>query len=205
MRRLLFLASILFVSLNSFAQENRSSLINAKIKDGTVMLGGNLTGSYQKYNKQTTNQKGDLITARLTTKSGYFFWPDIAIGLNAALEYAGVNVDSTLYGSRSTDLLAGPFFRYYWNSGLFVEINANAGVRTVRGEIKSDIKSGAIGLGYAYFLSEQIAIEPLLSFDYRQNQVTVNNKTSKDSQYGPVLSIGIQAYLWAPSRVLPTK
>ena len=205
MRRLLLLASILFVSLTSFAQENRSSLINAKIKDGTVMLGGNLTGSYQKYNKQSTSQKGDLITARLTTKTGYFFWPDIAIGLNAELEYAGVNVDSTLYGSRTTDLLAGPFFRYYFNSGLFTEINLNAGVRTVRGEIKSDIKSGAIGIGYAFFLSEQIAIEPLLSFDYRQNQVTVNNKTSRDDQYGPVLSIGIQAYLWAPTRVLPTK
>lgn len=205
MHKLLLLASFLFVSVTAFAQENRSSLINAKIKDGTIMLGGNLTGSYQKYNKKTTNEKGDLITARFTTKSGYFFWPDIAIGLNAALEYTSVNVDSTLYGSRTTDLLAGPFLRYYWNSGLFVEVNANAGVRTVKGEIKSDIKSGAIGLGYAFFLSEQIAIEPLLSFDYRQNQVTINNVTSTDNQFGPVLSVGIQAYLWAPSRVLPTK
>ena len=118
MHRLLILALFLLVSLTTFAQENRSSLISAKIKDGTVMLGGNLTGSYQKYNKKTTNEKGDLITARLTTKSGYFFWPDIALGLNAALEYTSVNVDSTLYGSRTTDLLAGPFVRYYWNSGL---------------------------------------------------------------------------------------
>ena len=169
------------------------------------MLGGNLTGSYQKYNKKTTNEKGDLITARLTTKSGYFFWPDIALGLNAALEYTSVNVDSTLYGSRTTDLLAGPFVRYYWNSGLFAELNLNAGVHTVRGGIKTDIKSGALGIGYAYFLSEQISIEPLLSFDYRQNQVNVNNVISKDTQFGPVLSIGVQAYLWSPTRVLPTK
>ena len=205
MHRLLILALFLLVSLTTFAQENRSSLISAKIKDGTVMLGGNLTGSYQKYNKKTTNEKGDLITARLTTKSGYFFWPDIAIGLNAALEYTSVNVDSTLYGSRTTDLLAGPFVRYYWNSGLFAELNLNAGVHTVRGGIKTDIKSGALGIGYAYFLSEQISIEPLLSFDYRQNQVNVNNVISKDTQFGPVLSIGVQAYLWSPTRVLPTK
>ena len=205
MHRLLILALFLLVSLTTFAQENRSSLISAKIKDGTVMLGGNLTGSYQKYNKKTTNEKGDLITARLTTKSGYFFWPDIAIGLNTALEYTSVNVDSTLYGSRTTDLLAGPFVRYYWNSGLFAELNLNAGVHTVRGGIKTDIKSGALGIGYAYFLSEQISIEPLLSFDYRQNQVNVNNVISKDTQFGPVLSIGVQAYLWSPTRVLPTK
>jgi len=205
MHKLLLLASFLFVSVTAFAQENRSSLINAKIKDGTVMLGGNLTGSYQKYNKKTTNEKGDLITARFTTKSGYFFWPDIAVGLNASLEYTSVNVDSTLYGKRSTDLLAGPFIRYYWNSGLFAEVNLNAGIRSVKGDIKSDIKSGAIGLGYAFFLSEQITIEPLLSFDYRQNQVTINNVTSKDTQFGPILSIGVQAYLWAPTRVLPTK
>jgi len=205
MHKLLLLASFLFVSVTAFAQENRSSLINAKIKDGTVMLGGNLTGSYQKYNKKTTNEKGDLITARFTTKSGYFFWPDIAVGLNASLEYTSVNVDSTLYGKRSTDLLAGPFIRYYWNSGLFAEVNLNAGIRSVKGEVKSDIKSGAIGLGYAFFLSEQITIEPLLSFDYRQNQVTINNVTSKDTQFGPILSIGVQAYLWAPTRVLPTK
>ena len=95
--------------------------------------------------------------------------------------------------------------RYYWNSGLFAELNLNAGVHTVRGGIKTDIKSGALGIGYAYFLSEQISIEPLLSFDYRQNQVNVNNVISKDTQFGPVLSIGVQAYLWSPTRVLPTK
>jgi len=169
------------------------------------MLGGNLTGSYQKYDQKSSGKTGDLINVRFLTKSGYFFWPDIAIGLNAGLDYTSVNVDSTLYGTRTTDLLAGPFVRYYWNSGLFAELSLNAGVHTERGGVKSDIKSGALGIGYAYFLSEQIAIEPLLSFDYRQNQVTINNNTSKDSQYGPVLSIGIQAYLWAPTRVLPTK
>lgn len=169
------------------------------------MLGGNLSGSYQKYNQKSTGKKGDLITARLTTKSGYFFWPDIAIGLNAALEYTSVNVDSTLYGPRTTDLLAGPFVRYYWNSGLFAELNLNAGIHTERGGLKSDIKSGAFGIGYAYFLSEQITIEPMLSFDYRQNQTNINNVVTKDTQFGPILSIGIQAYLWSPTRVLPTK
>ncbi len=209
MHRLLILACFMVLSMASVAQENRSSLINAKIKDGTVMLGGNLTGSYQKYSKASNNQKGDLITARFTTKSGYFFWPDIAIGLNAFVEYTNLNISdsiqSTQFGGRTTDLLAGPFVRYYFNSGLFTELNLNAGVHTVKGGIKSDIKSGALGIGYAYFLSDQVAIEPLLSIDYRQNQINVNNKISKDHQFGPVLSIGIQAYIWSPTRVLPTK
>ena len=176
------------------------------------MVGGNLGASYQRYSQNNLNTKtedtGDLITVRFATKSGYFFFPDIAIGLNAELNYTRINVDSTRFGNEDrtqTILLAGPFIRYYLNNGIFGELNVNAGVDVTKGGNKTDIKSGAIGIGYAYFLNERIAIEPMLTFNYVQNRTDTAARNTKDSQFGPVLNVGIQAYLWSPTRVLPTK
>jgi hypothetical protein len=45
----LLLTLFLFGFNLAFAQENRSSLINAKIKDGSILLGGSLGASYQQY------------------------------------------------------------------------------------------------------------------------------------------------------------
>lgn len=211
MHKITFLASLLmFIGIAAFAQENRSALINAKIKDGTVMIGGSLGGTYQKYKSDNritkTKETGDLITGRLLAKGGYFFLPDFVVGINAEVQHVSINVDSTRYGDRkTTDLLAGPYVRYYLNNGLFGEFNVNAGVRNIKGGDKFDIKTGAIGIGYAYFLNEVIAIEPVLSFNYEQSIVDNAGRNTKDSSYGPRLNIGIQAYLWAPTRVLPTK
>lgn len=206
----LLLILFLFGCNLASAQENRSSLINAKIKDGSIMLGGNLGASYQQYShdNRVTKRKetGDLITARLNTKSGYFFLPDLAAGLNVSLEYTNINVDSTRYGdSRTTYLLAGPFLRYYFNSGIFLEANVNAGVYAIQGGNKSDIKNAALGIGYAYFLNERIAIEPLLLFKYEMSRVDNADYNTVDQHFGPELQIGLQAYLWSPTRVLPTK
>ncbi|MFC5270274.1 outer membrane beta-barrel protein [Adhaeribacter terreus] len=209
MRRLLTLAFLLTFSFAAFAQQNSSSLISAKIKDGSIMLGGNLGASYQKFSRENLNTKkketGDLIEVRFATKTGYFFLPDFAVGINAAVEHTSINIDSTRFGAKNTYLLAGPFVRYYLNNGLFGELNVNAGVNTVKGGNKTDIKSAAVGIGYAYFLNDRIAIEPLLSFNYVQGRVDNPTFNTKDSQFGPVLNIGVQAYLWAPTRVLPTK
>jgi hypothetical protein len=209
MHRLLTLALLLTFSFAAFAQQNSSSLISAKIKDGSIMLGGNLGGSYQKFSHENLKTKrketGDLIQARLATKTGYFFLPDLAVGINAAVEHTSINIDSTRFGSKNTYLLAGPFVRYYLNNGIFGELNVNAGVNAVKNGNKTNIKSAAIGIGYAYFLNESIAIEPLLSFTYVDGRVDNPDYNTKDTQFGPVLNIGIQAYLWAPTRVLPTK
>jgi len=209
MRKLLSLTLFLAFSFAAFAQQNQSSLISAKIKDGSIMVGGNLGASYQKFTRENikTSRKetGDLIEVRFATKTAYFFLPDFAVGLNAAVEHTSLNIDSTRFGSKNTYLLAGPFVRYYLNNGIFGELNVNAGINTVKDGNKTDIKSAAIGVGYAYFLNERIAIEPLLSFTYVQGRVDNQSTNTKDVQLGPVLNIGVQAYLWAPTRVLPTK
>lgn len=210
MNKLLLLILLLFGFGVAQAQQNTSSLINARIKDGSIMLGGSLGGNYQKYEHNNLNtgkkETGDLITARLNTKSGYFFLPDFAVGLNLSFQHTNINVDSTRYGdSKTTYLLAGPFVRYYFNSGIFLEANVNAGVLAIQGGNKSDIKNGIFGIGYAYFLNDRIAIEPLLTFKYETSRIDNADYNIKDKQFGPELNIGIQAYLWAPTRVLPTK
>jgi hypothetical protein len=210
MQKAAFFSLLFFlVSFSGFSQENKSSLINAKIKDGTIMVGGTLGGSYQKYtqnnNKSGLTTDGDLITARLVGKGGYFFLPDFAVGVNIAIEHTSINIDSTIYGSKNTFLLVGPFVRYYLDNGLFGELNASVGTNVIKGANQTDIKGGAIGIGYAYFLNPTVSIEPLLTLNYLRNRTDNLNFNTTDSQFGPVLNIGIQAYLYSPTRVLPTK
>ena len=69
-------------------------------------------------------------------------------------------------GKKTLYVLGGPFVRYYLSNGLFGELNVNAGVNAIKDGHKTDIRSAALGIGYAYFLTEQIAIEPLFSFNY---------------------------------------
>jgi hypothetical protein len=128
------------------------------------------------------------------------------VGLNLAFEHTNINVDSTRYGStKTTYVLAGPFVRYYFNSGIFLEGNVNAGVLSIKGGNKSDIKNALLGIGYAYFLNDRIAIEPQLSFKYEMSRIDNADYNQVDNHFGPEFNIGIQAYLWAPTRVLPTK
>ncbi|HSI90288.1 MAG TPA: hypothetical protein VK927_04185 [Adhaeribacter sp.] len=209
MNRFLLAVGFLLCTFTAFGQQNQSSLIRAKIKDGSIMVGGDMTGSYQKYNRNNgktgQKEKGDLITFRLNTKTGYFFLPDFVVGVNIALEHTSINVDSTFFGERQTYLLAGPFVRYYLDNGIFGELNVNAGLNAIKDGDKTDIKSAAVGIGYAYFFNEKVAIEPMISFHYVQNRIDNADRDFTDKQFGPVFTLGIQAYLWSPTRVLPTK
>src|SRR5688572_5274329 len=109
----LFIIGTFFLVQAAMAQHNTSSLLNAKIKDGTIMIGGTLSGSYQKYKynnlKTRSQESGDLIKANFSAKSGYFFLPDFVVGLNVEVDHTSINVDSTFYGPKTTFLLAGPY------------------------------------------------------------------------------------------------
>src|SRR5690606_33237672 len=71
------------------AQENESSLIRAKIKHGSLLLGGNLQGSYQVTSSElnSTGQKvdGRRIDFNLRSKNGYFILEDLVVGLDLSV------------------------------------------------------------------------------------------------------------------------
>lgn len=181
------------------AQENKSFMWKAKVKHGSILIGGNMDASIQKTTRELNlplgPEEGTNILANLNFKGGYFPLHDFAIGVDIGLSHDSyiVSVEGAKQSFRQTYLLAGPFTRYYLDNGVFGELNLKGGLLSLSsGGSKTNIAQGALGVGYALFVNEKIAVEPMLSFRYTREWRGDNANTS----FGPVLGVGVQAYLW---------
>ena len=179
------------------AQENESFLIKAKIKQGSILLGGNVNGFFYKVTDEisvpSTTVEKTRIMANVQLKNAYFIQHDFAVGLVTTINHESLKVDSNpeIIPERRTYLLGGPFTRYYLDNGVFGELSVQAGLLNFSSGHKYNVFEGAVGIGYAYFFNEKFSIEPILSFRY---YTEVENERSYTS-YGPMLGVGVQAYL----------
>lgn len=197
----LLLLVTLTVPLDAFSQENESSLIRAKIKHGSVMIGGNLNGSYLLTSNELNNA-GDKVERRVINftmrgKNGYFVREDLVVGLDLSVLHRSSKIttlsDSPREPNRETFVLAGPFIRYYLLNGVFGELTMLAGLQNFN-DVNAKYKAleGSVGIGYAYFITEKFSLEPVLSFRYFQ-KVDRNDRTYRE--LGPMLGFGLQVYL----------
>ncbi|MFT2007626.1 hypothetical protein ACMA1I_03040 [Pontibacter sp. 13R65] len=178
------------------AQENRSSLYPAKIKQGSILLGGRISGTFYKFNNglnaNRQYEQGTTIQALSQAKVGYFLIPDLVVGLELDHNYQSTST-KTEAGKTSSDrytIIAGPFVRYYLDNGVFGELSAGVGTQNFTNNRSTNLYAGSLGIGYSYFMSEKIAIEPILSFRYHRETNTVDHNT----RFGPMIGIGVQAY-----------
>ena len=197
---LLFLVA-LTLSFDSFSQENESSLIRAKIKHGSMMIGGNLNGSYLLTSSEL-NSTGSRIDSRVINfmmrgKNGYFLMEDLVLGLDLSVLHRSSKVttisDSPSQARRETFVMAGPFVRYYLLNGVFGELTTQVGLQNFN-DVNAKYKAieGAIGVGYAYFITEKFSLEPTLSLRYFQK---VDRDDRSYRELGPMLGFGLQVYL----------
>jgi hypothetical protein len=196
MRKLLLLAFLCLPFLAS-AQENQSYLVPAKVKHGSIMLGGTLNASAYKTKNgldlPLSPEEGTNILANLHGKSGYFVDHDFALGLVLSLEHESLST-TTERGERTfrrTRMLLGPFTRYYLDNGVFGEASVQVGLLNFSTGQKSNLIESGLGIGYAHFINEKIALEPMLSFRYFREWKSGEANTS----YGPMIGFGIQAYI----------
>lgn len=183
------------------AQENESSLIRAKIKHGSLLLGGNLQGSYQVTSSElnSTGQKvdGRRIDFNLRSKNGYFVLEDLVVGLDLSVLHQSNKLndvsDRVSEPRRETFVMAGPFVRYYMLNGVFGELTMLAGLHNFN-DVGQKYKAleGGVGLGYAFFLNKQFSLEPVLSMRYFRK---VDRDGRAYSEFGPMIGFGLQAYL----------
>ncbi|PKV75367.1 hypothetical protein [Pontibacter ramchanderi] len=197
----LIVALFFFAILSVRAQENESSLIRAKIKHGSLLLGGNLQGSYQLTTSElnSTGQKvdGRRIDFNLRSKNGYFVFEDFAVGLDVSVLHQSSKItevsDTEREASRETFVMAGPFVRYYMLNGVFGELTMLAGLNNFN-DVNRKYKAleGGAGLGYAFFVNRQFSLEPVISMRYFRK---VDRDGRAYSEFGPMIGFGLQAYL----------
>jgi hypothetical protein len=196
MKKILLLLFFLphFVS----SQENESFMFNAKVKHGSILVGGTLSGFAYKtsdnlHSPNNLQQDGRNIQVNLQSKNGYFVINDLALGLNLNIfhESKKITSDPEQEAFRETYFMAGPFARYYLVNGIFGELGASLGKHNFSDGFQSNLLEGTIGVGYAFFFNEKFSIEPLVSFRYFRQTKGSNTY----STFGPLVGVGFQAYL----------
>ncbi|MCB0515929.1 MAG: hypothetical protein R2798_03875 [Chitinophagales bacterium] len=143
--RLLLISTIIGLCLWSFGAL-------AQIDSGSKIIGGSLRYSNVSYRHSDEN----ITTVELNPRLGYFFSDNMAVGAEVVYLWEKTNT----FDQVSTALGIGPFGRYYLDAGVFGQVDVRYFHRN-NGEIKSDGTSLGFGLGYAAFVTDNIAIEPI--------------------------------------------
>jgi hypothetical protein len=218
MQKLTILFFCLILSYSGFSQNNSSHLVNAYINRGSYIIGGNISSAFSGYTNArpgVPTEKGSIFRANVDAKVGYFNWEDIAIGLKTSFNHYNQHNDSSMFDSKQTILLYGPFVRGYLDNGFFAEISGGWGLNNIFRNSQSNLFNGEAGIGYSFFMrnigrqnyflrNKQIAIEPMVLFRYnRQNFGAKTKSENYRSEYGPEFRIGIQVYIFRQTMMLP--
>jgi hypothetical protein len=189
-----------------FGQKNESFLTNAFVVKGSWMLGGDLSSSWKSYSRDQGSvknvDKGRVFRLDMTGKVGYFLIEDFALGVKAHATHLNLKSDSTGAAPRHTVVIAGPFLRKYFKEGIFGEAGAGLGLDHTSDVTQWDILAADLGLGFTYFLNNNIAVEPILAVVYSKHKAGTQTQMSY-AEIGPEFRLGIQAFLFKPKLTTP--
>ncbi len=198
MRYLLFF--FLLVSTTAYSQTNRS-LIQTHVKKGTYLVGGSINGSFRSYSRSASNpesnpDKGTVADFKGDVKAVYFLSPNIAMGLQASVNHFNYKNEIKGSGPNSTFFLYGPFVRGYIKNGLFGEAGFSLGLENFNSNEDSKLVEGKLAMGYTHFLNHKVAIEPLLSLRYLQNNYPTSAGAVRQTEFGPAFGVAVHAFLY---------
>ena len=191
----LFLATVaaLFFS-TSFAQFSQGSFVMG----GSTNLAGSFTTSKSKTGGATTTN-GKSSSFFIQPQAGYFVIDNLAVGTGLSIGTSSYKADGSSDKSSVTSFGITPLARYYFDK-IYVQGSIGFGSSKTKNtfggtttETTQNTGSWSLLAGYAFFLSDAIALEPQLgysSFSYKSkgsNTKTINS--------GIAFGIGLYAYI----------
>jgi hypothetical protein len=194
-----------FFTLLILACASMSAL--AQFEQGKMLVGGNFglefSTSKSKYNNQTSTN-GKSTSFSLEPRFGYFVINNLVVGGELGLGLSSFKYDGEDDKWTSTAITIGPFVRYYFQPGIFVEGKYAIGTMKTKDddfvgdveEYKYSLSSVSLGAGYAYFLNENIALEPMIGFQSSGQKNKTNGEPDvKTIDSGLFIRVGFQIYL----------
>lgn len=156
-------------------QISAQSEYRAALQKGSVLADGSMAinlgnGKYE-YSSQTNKTK--INSFNVNPEVGFFVSNGFALGLSLDLntETQKSDQNSNVNKSINTEYLLGPFIRVYTKGGVFFSGNYSFGKSISEntysgGSIKREDNASQwkLGLGYAAFLNENVALEPSISY-----------------------------------------
>jgi outer membrane protein len=196
MRKLFFTLLVTLASMSAFAQ----------FQQGRMLVGGNV-GLELKTNKTkfdgSTDTNGKYTSFSLEPQFGYFVIDNLAVGAGLNLTLSSWKPDGSDGKSTSSLIALSPFARYYFGPGIFGEAKVLLGASKDKDDFggntdekKFNVTGLSLGAGYAIFLNDNVAIEPMIGYE----TIGYKNKTSgepdyKDIDSGLFVRVGFQIYL----------
>jgi outer membrane autotransporter protein len=181
---------------------------NAQFEQGRILAGGNGSLSIVTDKNKTGNTTvvtGTTVSFGLTPQFGYFIMDNLAVGAELQFGVSSFNPkdDNAFSKSSSVSTLIGPFARYYFDPGVFVQggfgLGSQSSKFTSGGGTTTDTKFVTsrvnLGVGYALFLNDNVAVEPMISYQSRILREVDSDPVAKDVDNGVYISVGFQVYL----------
>jgi hypothetical protein len=128
---------------------------------------------------------------------GYFIFNHFALGLKTHISTykEKLFLETNVYKSKYSIIAIGPFIRYSTNFKLFIEADAEYGfIKQVYGtETNRKDFAYSAGIGYSFFLSNSVALEPQIKYKYYH--LPSKNNLNEQIRNGLNFSLGLQIYL----------
>ena len=194
MKNLSFILVAILLSISSSAQFNK----------GRILAGGsagyNSTTSKSKFGSNSANTIAKSSEFSLTPQVGYIIIDNLAIGAGLDFSFISSKPEADIYDEMSTRLLFQPFVRYYIEPGIFFQgalgLGSQKDKQSYQGtsqEQKYAATNWSLAVGYALFLNDRVALEPMIG--YRNSNLKVKDSDTKYLDSGLFLKIGLQVYL----------
>jgi hypothetical protein len=198
MKKIVTLFAFALICSGAFAQFNQ----------GRYLVGGSLGFSATTGKSKTdnaTNTNSHTTTIFVSPDAGYFIMDNLAVGAGLSLTSSTEKGDGTYnYKQTTTMFTLSPFARYYLDQGIFFQGQVGFGSLSYKNKpdnsnttttTKYGVFNWAIGAGYAYFLNDFVAIEPMIG--YKSDALKNKDADVKGIDSGIFLNIGLQVYLGA--------
>ena len=175
----------------------------SQYNQGRMLVGGSLSFSTvtdKTKDSGTTTTLGKSTDFSLAPQFGYFVIDNLAVGagLDIGLGKWKDEFDSDdNWNYSSIELI--PFVRYYLKQNIFFQGMIGVGSQKNKygsantTEYKDAIFSWSLAAGYAYFLTDNVAVEPIIG--YGSTSWADKDSDVKDIDLGLFLRVGFQIYL----------
>jgi len=212
MRKFLLIGFLLVLSVNPLFSQTEKGKVLVVV---TTSIG---SGSLSQVGFQSEKRKGDdfesdptkTFNLNLAPKVGFFFWDNLALGIEGSVNYVNVKNDN-FFGDdiTGTYLLGGPLVRYYYGQKRarpFAEISALFGGSKFTFEdpdgidpesiIKTNISRFNGGIGLATQLGNKVSFDTVLGYSYViEKDPDDNPDNERTITSGLTLEVGISIYL----------
>jgi hypothetical protein len=176
----------------------------SQFEQGTILAGGSVNFSTitEKYKTgSTTVTNGNTTSFSFMPQGGYFVIDNLAVGAGINLAFSKYKPDNdqlSYLEYKTSTIQLSPFARYYLQKVFF---QGQVGFGSAKSEDyegdddKFSVMSWSLGVGYAAFLSDDVAIEPSIVYGSQSRKLKDSDPVYKDIDGGLLLSVGLQVYL----------